>query len=430
MIRTLAKDLSDRVGSDVEVRGWVDASRNMAGGYRFVVVRDHTGTVQAVVDSKTVPDRIKKNDIITLSGELIADERARQGYEIQATGVQILASPEGPMPVGITERSTDQLGRVLDHRAVSLRNPKIRAIFELQGGIITAFSDYMRSQGFFQIWSPKIGPAGAEGGSDVFTLDYFGKPATLAQSPQLYKQIMVGSAERVFEVGFAYRAEPHDTSRHLNEYLSLDVEMGFIDGVNDLLDIEEGMLRYVVGVVADKYAHVFEMHDVDVPIIGDAIPRMSLAEMKDELQTRYGKSKDDGKDIDPEGERLAHQFVREEFGSDFVFLTGYPMSVRPFYTMPSATEAGGTESFDCLMRGLEITTGGQRIHDYHQMLSAMRGAGVNPDDFTGYLEAFKFGMPPHGGFGIGAERLTARFLDLDTVKEASLFPRTQNRYSP
>ncbi len=429
-MRTLAKDLEDKIGTEVDMSGWIDTRRNM-GGVSFYGLRDRTGNIQLVTennDAATIP-KLGKNDIVNISGRVVAQENARSGYEIQLTSAEVLSSPAETYPLSIKPTAQEGLNKHLDHRAVSLRNPKVRDAFVLQATLVKAFRDYMRTEGFTEIFTPKIGPKGAEGGSDVFKLQYFESEASLTQSPQIYKQIMVGSGlERVFEVGHAYRAEKHDTTRHLNEYLSLDAEMGFITSFHDILDVHEGLLRYMVSVVGEKHMDILDSYGTELLQLGDKIPRVPLDEMKEVLQSRFKKSKSDGKDIDPEGERLAHQYVKDEYGTDVVFLTHYPRDVRPFYTMPA--EDGTTESFDTLMRGLEITTGGQRIHDYQMMLNGMESAGVDTKDFTGYLEAFKYGMPPHGGFGIGAERLTARFLDVPNVRQASLFPRDRKRFSP
>jgi len=431
MSRILTQDLGTKYGQTVELQGYVDAVRKL-GGLKFLVLRDRTGTTQIIADNPEIDiSAVKKHDIVKLTGIVRQDERAPKGREVSIDSINVLSSPVGEYPIAVSPKSTEKLERQLEYRAVSLRNPKIRDVFVLQQTLVQAFRNYLISEDFTEIFTPKIGPKGAESGANVFKLDYFGNEACLAQSPQLYKQIMVGSGlERVFEVGHAYRAENHNTSRHLNEYLSLDIEMGFIDSFYDLLDVEEGLIRYMLGVIDEKHPDILEEYKVTLPTIGDKIPRITLNEMKDILASKYKKNKTDGKDIDPEGEKLAHRFVKEEFGSDFVFLTHYPEKVRPFYTMPSGKDDRLTESFDLLMNGLEITTGSQRIHNYNQLVENMEKSGINPSDFEGYLMAFKYGMPPHGGFGIGAERLTARFLNLPNIRQASLFPRDCNRYKP
>lgn len=425
--RTLVREVPEMIDQDVTIQGYVDNIRKL-GGIRFLVLRDRSGVVQAVLEDQGIS--VGKHDIVSLTGEVKKDERAVGGYELRTRGLDVISSPEGQLPVSIRPGSKVSLDVQLAHRPISLRNPATRDIFSFQQTLAEGFRNYLRSNDFVEIFTPKIVPAVAESGSKMFELDYFGSPALLTQSPQFYKQMMVGTGlERVFEVGHVYRAEDHDTPRHLNEYVSMDFEMGFIDSFKDVMDMHEGFFGFLNEWIQTQHGHLVERMGITLPSVG-SIPRIPLLEMKERIQSKYGKQFASGKDIDPEGERLASQIAKDEFGSDFVFLTHYPRGVRPFYTMPNSEDSNLTDSFDLLLKGLEITTGGQRIHDYNQLLENMKRFEINHDSCEGYVSAFKFGMPPHGGLGLGLERLTMQMLGLNNIREAALFPRDRKRYSP
>jgi len=428
-MRTLTKDVPNKIGEYVNVQGYVDSVRKL-GQIAFVQIRDRTGIIQTVVNDINSISGLKKHDVISLEGSIREESQSKSsGVEIALDNFKILSSPKDTYPVSMNPNTNEKIDHILNYRPVSLRNKKILDIFKVQQTIAQSFRDYLLMEGFTEIFTPKIVSQGAEGGATVFKLDYFGNTAFLAQSPQLYKQIMVASGfERVFEVGHCYRAEKHNTVRHLNEYVGLDLEMGFIDSFHDVMDLEENVLRYITNTVIEKHRSILEEYRVSMPAF-DKIPRIPLDEMKDILASKYGKKFTEEVDIDPEGEKLASKYAKEIYGSDLIFLTKYPISARPFYTMPSKDE-GLTESFDLLMNGLEITSGGQRIHDYDQLVDSMLRNKMDPKNFEGYLMAFKYGMPPHGGLGIGAERITARFLNLNSAREASLFPRDRGRYTP
>ena len=428
--RTLAKDVDNNRDQSINLKGYVEKIKRL-GGITFLNLRDRSGTAQVVVEDPQLLDDVKRFSIISLDGPVrdAPDSRDFES-EVYAKNVQVLSTPAEPYPIPTTPKSREKLEKVLQHRPISLRNPRIRDIFKVQQTISQAFRDYLLGQDFTEIFSPKIVPAVAESGSNQFKLDYFGSPAFLTQSPQFYKQMLVGSGfERVFEVGHVYRAEEHSTSRHLNEYVSMDLEMGFIDSFEDLMNIEEGLVRSIFERVSQAHPEILRDFGVEEVQFGNGIPRISLGEMKRIIAEKYGYNVE-GKDMDPEGERLASKYAKEEFGSDLVFLTHYPTTVRLFYTMPTKGDPSVTDSFDLILRGVEITTGGQRIHNYRQLLDSMKQFDVDPMGCEGYVSAFKYGMPPHGGMGIGLERLTARTLDLKNVKEASLFPRDRVRFSP
>ena len=269
---------------------------------------------------------------------------------------------------------------------------------------------------------------GAEGGTELFKIKYFEKTAYLAQSPQFYKQMMVGAGfERVFEVAHVYRAEEHNTSRHLNEYVSMDLEFGFIENEYDIMDLEEELIKYILNSVEGKGIKYLELLKAKLPKIHEDIPKIELKEAIKIIENKYNKKGLEG-DLDPEAEKLICKYAREELGCDFIFITNYPRKKRPMYTMPLGEE--GTRSFDLLFRGVEITSGGQRIHNYNMLISSMKEKGLNPNDYEGYIEIFKYGMPKHGGLGIGLERLTVQLLNLSNIREASLIPRDRTRITP
>ena len=317
---------------------------------------------------------------------------------------------------------------MLNNRVLSLRHEKINSIFKIQNLIVEGFKEFLRKEDFTEIFTPKLVAQGAEGGSDVFEVKYFENKAYLAQSPQFYKQMMVGAGfERVFEIGHVYRAEQHDTNRHLNEYISMDLEMGFIENEEELMDLEENLLKYILNKVAKEGEKYLKLINANIPNINVKIPIMKLSEAINILEKNYNK-KGLGGDLDPEGEKLICKYAKENLGCEFIFLTHYPRKKRPMYTMPCGEHE--THSFDLLFRGIEITTGGQRIHDYDMLIKNMEYKNLNPNNYESYTETFKYGMPAHGGLAIGLERITAKLLDLENVREATLITRDRHRLLP
>ena len=280
-----------------------------------------------------------------------------------------------------------------------------------------------------QIRTPKIGAKGAEGGSNVFKLDYFHRPAVLAQSPQFYKQMMVGVFDRVFETGPVFRAEKHNTKRHLNEYTSLDFEMGFIDSFQDIMAMETGFLQYTMELLKKDYKTELDMLDITLPKV-DEIPQVRFDEAKRLVAEKYNRQIRNPSDLEPEEEALIGRYFEEEYGADFVFVTHYPSKKRPFYAMDDPDDKTFTQSFDLLFKGLEVTTGGQRIHEYQMLLDKIEAKGMTTEGMDQYLDIFKHGMPPHGGLGIGLERLTMKLIGEDNVRETCLFPRDLSRLEP
>ena len=317
---------------------------------------------------------------------------------------------------------------MLNNRVLSLRHKKINAIFKVQNLIVNSFREFLNDEGFTEIHTPKIVKEGAEGGTEVFEVKYFENKAYLAQSPQFYKQMMVGAGfERVFEIGHAYRAEEHNTNRHLNEYVSMDLEIGFIENELDIMEIEEKLLKFILESLNNKGKEYLNLLQVELPVINGEIPKIKFKDAINILKENFNKKDLDG-DLDPEAEKLLCKYAKEKLNSDFIFLTNYPRKKRPMYTMPYGEEE--THSFDLLFKGIEITTGGQRIHDYEMLVENMKYKGLNPNNYESYLELFKYGMPKHGGLAIGLERITAKVLGLENVREATLITRDRKRLVP
>ena len=338
--------------------------------------------------------------------------------------------PKDSLPLTVSKwKLNTSLEAKLNYRSISLRNVRERAKFKIQEGIVRGFREFLYKEGFTEIHTPKIGAKGAEGGSNLFRLDYFHRPAVLEQSPQLYKQMMVGVFDRVFETGPVFRAEKHNTKRHLNEYTSLDFEMGYIDSFEDIMAMETGFLQYTMELLKKDYAKELKILDVTLPDVSK-IPAIRFDEAKQKVSEKYDRKIRNPYDLEPEEEHLIGQYAKEEWGSDFVFVTYYPSKKRPFYAMDDPQDEKFTLSFDLLFRGLEITTGGQRIHDYDMLMEKLEKRGMTEEGLETYLDTFKHGMPPHGGLGIGMERLTMQLLGEDNVRETTLFPRDLSRLTP
>ncbi len=427
------KNYEDKV---ISIKGYVHRIREMTG-FAFVIIRTASETIQCVYAPEFSDYRwdenLREEACVEILGKVVksVDAKGNERFEIQIHDIKILSLPAEQLPIVINKKQLDniQLSTVLDLRPVSMRNPKERAIFKLQEGIARGFREFLLQNGFTEIRSPKINYAGAEGGTNVFKLDYFGKQVYLAQSPQLYKQAMVGVFQRVFEIAPVFRAEHHDTSRHLNEYTSMDFEMGFINSFEDIMNMETGALKYIMNLLKTEYAEEVELLHANIPEI-DSIPAITFMEAKDIIMNKFKYKPTDMKDFDPSEEEMLGKYAKKEFNSDFIFITHYPSIKRPFYTMDDPANPEYTLSFDLLFRGLEITSGGQRVHDYNEQVEKMKKLGTNPEDFETYLMLHKYGAPPHGGLGIGLERLTMHLLGFKNVREATMFPRDINRVSP
>ncbi|MCI6125596.1 MAG: aspartate--tRNA(Asn) ligase [Enterocloster clostridioformis] len=419
-------------GKEIRMNGAVHTIRHM-GEVAFVILRKSRGLVQCVYEAGGTDFDIrdlKEESAVEVMGVVKAEERAPQGFEIRLKEIRVLSQPAEPLPLAVSKwKLNTSLETKLSLRPISLRNVRERAKFKIQEGIVRGFRDYLLSQGFTEIRTPKIVARGTEGGSNVFKLEYFNKKAELGQSPQFYKQTMVGVYDRVFEAAPVFRAEKHNTTRHLNEYTSLDFEMGYIDSFRDVMDMETGMLQYVMRLLEQEYKKELDMLGVTLPEVG-RIPAVRFDQAKELVSRKYDRKIRNPYDLEPEEELLIGRYFKEEYGSDFVFVTHYPSKKRPFYAMDDPEDPKFTLSFDLMFRGLEVTTGGQRIHDYREITDKMEKRGMDPEDIASYLMIFKYGMPPHGGLGIGLERLTMRLLDEQNVREASMFPRDVTRLEP
>jgi nondiscriminating aspartyl-tRNA synthetase len=438
-MRILAKDIPEaareRPGEEVRVSGWVHRIRDM-GGITFVVLRDRSGLVQLVFSEKPLDGEgngLTLESVISAAGLPTPNEKAPGGAELQVQSLEVLSRAIADLPYQVNgDIAKTGLETILDKRLLSVRSPKIRAIFNVQATIIEAFSAYLRSRDFTEIKTSKLVWGGTEGGTELFGVDYFDRKVYLAQSPQFYKETMVASGmERVFEVAPAYRAEKHDTPRHLNEYVSLDLEMGFIESELDLIDLERGLLTYIFEETARKNEADLALWNAAVPE-ADAVEKAPVIGYEEAVKIASEISAKAGGgrifDINPEAERFLCDWSLAEHKSDLVFINEFPRRYRPFYAYPS--DANRTMSFDALFRGLEITTGGRRQHSYEAFVEVLPRFGLKLENMQNYADLLRYGCPPHGGFAIGCERLTARILGLANVKEASLFPRDRKRVAP
>jgi nondiscriminating aspartyl-tRNA synthetase len=410
--------------------------RRDQGKMIFLEIRDMSGIVQAVVlpnhaEAKAVADKLRQEWVVTIHGLVnkrpeknIQAGKVNGDIELEVLGVEVL-SESAEMPF---DRDAEiNIDTYLDMLPLTLRTEKTKAVFKVQSAIINAFREALLKENFTEIQAPKLIGEDAEGGANSFDLEYFGHKAHLAQSPQFYKQIMVGVFEKVFAAGNVYRAEKHSTTRHLNEYTSLDAEMGFIKDHTDVMRLENKILRHIASVLKDTCAKEFELHGASLPEVPENIPSLKLREAQQIIKEKHGEDCTNEPDLEPQHERWLCEYAKEKYNSDFIFITHFPLSKRPMYTYGDPNDVGYANGFDLLFKGVEITTGGQRIHRYDDLVASIKNKGLDPEKFSFYLQAFKYGMPPHGGFGMGLERLTAKFLGLQNVKEATLFPRDINR---
>lgn len=441
MQRTLISKTPAKIGKQVKICGWVSVRRDH-GKIIFLDIRDRSGLVQTVFSLQEdqayqVAKEARSEFAVILEGKVKErlgkggeKKKGLGGVEIEAQKLEILSRTEEELPFDVSKKELDlNIQTLLDHRNLSLRHKKINDIFKVYSEILKSYAGTMRADGFLEIKTPKILSAASEGGANFFKIKYFKREAYLAQSPQFYKQAGVGAFERVFEIGSVFRAEPHFTTRHVNEYVGLDAEMGFIADFSDIMDQLERVMKKMIKDVRENCADILEEYGSGEILSTKDFPRLKLSEALEILKKEYGKETE-GFDIDPEGERLICKWAQKKYGSDFVFLTHYPVSGRPFYTMPDPRDSKVTVSFDLLFRGVEIATGGQRIHLYENLVESIQRHKLNPEDFKGYLSVFKLGMPPHGGWGMGSERIAQKILGLGSVKEAILFPRDVKRLAP
>ena len=434
MNRIYIKEIKNKIGEEVKLAGWVDVRRDH-GKLIFIDLRDMSGKAQMVAlpNHKEAHDnasKLRSEWVVEIIGkvnkrpEKMINKNEELGeVEVEITEVKILSEAEIPFE----KDAATNLDTHLDNLPLTLRTEKAKAVFKVQAEIVKAFREFLNQENFTEFQAPKLIGEDAEGGANSFDVTYFKHIAHLAQSPQLYKQIMVGVFEKVFAVGNVYRAEKHSTTRHLNEYTSLDMEMGFIQDHTDIMRMENRLLKFVMDALKESCGKEFEFLKATVPEVPENISAMKLREAQEIIKKETGEDCVKEPDLEPQHERWLCEYAQKQFGSDFIFITHFPMAKRPFYTHEDENDIGYAKGFDLLFRGVEITTGAQRIHKYAELVEALKQKGLNPDKFSFYLQAFKSGMPPHGGFGMGLERLTAKLLGLENVKEATLFPRDLNR---
>ncbi len=436
MKRILIKDLKDHIGEDVKVAGWVSAVRDH-GKVAFVVPRDRTGTVQAVASADyndtALPEsqKLREQWVVEIIGEVkerpekMKKDELNGELELGIKEVKVL-SEAAELPFDI-EADLNQ-DTYLDHLPLTLRRERARKTFALQATILKAFRQTLNENDFTEFQTPAIVGGDAEGGADVFKLEYFkDNIAYLASSPQLYKQMMTGVFERVFTTAKVFRAEKSATTRHLSEYTTIDFEMAFINDHRDVMDMLTKVIKGIVSAVEVEHKDTLRDFEVELPLVPDEIPFMKLSEAQEIIKAETGEDCIGEPDLEPSHEKFLCKYAKEKLSSDFIFITHYPVSKRPFYTYEDEEDKGFTKSFDLLFRGVEIVSGGQRVHNYNELVQKIKDKGLKPEAFEFYLQAFKYGLPPHGGIGMGLERLTEKFLDIGNVREASLFPRDMNR---
>jgi nondiscriminating aspartyl-tRNA synthetase len=431
--RTLTSDLAARAGERVRLAGWLHHQRRLAR-VSFLLVRDRAGIAQAVVEDPAARDALADvvaESVVEVTGTVVASEQAPGGFEVQGPEVVVLAPAHEVPPFELRRAEIPaQLPTLLDHAAVALRHPRRRAIAALAAASVHGFRDTLDGLGFTEIHTPKVVASATESGATVFPIDWFGRTAYLAQSPQFYKQTMVGVFERVYEVGPVFRAEPHDTARHLAEYVSLDAELGFVRDHRDVMAVLRDALAGMLAAVAARAPGAVDVVGLALPEVPAEIPAVDFAEGQRMVEAGTGEAVVGEPDLAPAHERWLGDWAGREHGSDFLYVVGYPMAKRPFYTHPDPERPGASRSFDLLFRGVELVTGGQRLHRYDDYLAALEAAGADPAPLAGYLEAFRHGMPPHGGFAIGLERWVSRLTGAANVREVTLFPRDLHRLTP
>jgi nondiscriminating aspartyl-tRNA synthetase len=435
MKRIRTTEAGAHVGEHVRVAGWLHTLRRL-GGVNFLILRDGWGILQAMTENEADLEPLRgaglgPETVIAVEGRVVSVAQAPGGIELHEPRVEVITPVAETLPVAINKREiTAGLPTLLDHAVVANRHPARRAIFRLAAGAMAGFRATLTGRGFTEIQTPKIVASATESGANVFQLDYFEQPAFLAQSPQFYKQIMVGVFERVFEVGPVFRAEPHDTSRHTNEYVSLDVEFGFIEDHFTVMSLLRDVMAGIFTTLGERYTAELELLNARLPNVPSHIPHIHFADAQELIFGRHGVDVRGEPDLSPQDERWLGEWAQEELGSAFLFVTGYPMRKRPFYTHPDPGRPEFSNSFDLLFRGTELVTGGQRLHRYADYLAALAAAQLSPEPFETYLEAFRYGMPPHGGFAIGLERLLMQLLGVPNLRLTTLFPRDMGRLTP
>lgn len=437
LTRTFIKDLSTKKGGEVLVKGWVNVRRDQ-GKMIFLDFRDMTGIIQGVILPASLAMEngkiLRQEYVVSVTAKV--NERPEKNkkvgilngdIELEILQIEILAEA-APLPFDMSLDGFNlELTTELDNRALTIRHPKIQAVFKIKETIIDSFREFMKANMFFEFQAPSITPATAEGGAEVFKINYFDKSAYLTQSPQLYKQIVMTAFERCFSVNKVFRAEPSATTRHITEIVSLDAEMAFIDSWLDVRDMAEDTIKFIIKNVIEKNSEHLKILNIELPTMIDKTPTMSMAEAHEKILSVYGRDNRGDKDLSTQDEVDICEIIKKETGSDFVFVYGYPTRKKPFYVFPSEENSEFNEGVDMLCRGRELMSGGRRINKYDQLTKHVELWGMDPKTISMFLQAFKYGVPPEGGFAFGAERLVQQFLKLDNIRQATMFPRDMHR---
>jgi nondiscriminating aspartyl-tRNA synthetase len=441
MERTLVRDAKEKVGKCINLRGFVQTVRNQKA-VQFIILRDHTGLIQVVAErseanlslNETIA-QLTRESAIQVTGVVVSNPSVKLGQlELQLQTLTVDSLSDATLPIDLFGRTETDADKRLDWRFLDLRQPENQSIFRIQTTVEMAMREFWVSNGFVEIHTPKIMGSPSEGGAELFTLEYFGRTASLAQSPQFYKQMaMAAGLDRVFEIGPAFRADPSFTPRHSTEFTSVDMEMSWIESHHDIMDFEEAWLCHVLKTVKEKHGdEIVKTFHVDVTIPSRPFPRVTMDQAQTILKEQGYTPPADTKpgDIDPPGERLLCEYAKEKFGHEFIFVTDYPAAVRPFYHMRKEGEPSLTKSFDLLWKWMEITTGAQREHRYDVLVRQATEKGISLESIQFYLDFFKFGCPPHGGFGFGLARLLAAMLNQRSIREVVFLHRGPNRLIP
>jgi nondiscriminating aspartyl-tRNA synthetase len=419
-------------GKEVRIGGWIEDIRDL-GGISFYIVRDGYGAVQVTVVGKSAPAQVtaalsdvQRESVVEVRGKVRKSEKARRGFELIPDEVTVLSAADAPLPLGVVDRVGTETETRFDNRFLDLRKEERSAIFRVRGEMSYRMREKLREMRFVEVFTPKVVSEGAEGGATLFKVDYFGKRAFLAQSPQLYKQILMSTGlNRVYEIAPAYRAELSDTTRHTSEFISFDAEIAFIDGLEDVLNTLQELMVYTLSRTAELIRERFPSHFApEIP--RTPFPRLTYSECIDMLSSEHKEIRE-GEDLDTESEKLIGGIMKEK-GYSMYFITMYPASIKPFYVMEDGK--GMSFSFDLEYDGTEMASGGQREHRYDRLVSRMKEKNLDSRAFDFYLNAFRYGMPPHGGWGLGFDRLVSSYLRLGNIREAILFPRDRNRLAP
>lgn len=436
MERVLSSKLKKHIGKKVKIAGWLHKRREL-GGLTFILLRDRHGLIQILVGKEELKklEGLQIGTILTIVGKVVADQRAQGGVEIHEPEITVEVPVKFVSPIEIDkpiDHSPENLDTLFDNKIVNMRNVTERGIWKIQTGVGDATREYLKSQDFTEFHSPKILAEATEGGAEVFKLDYFGKLATLAQSAQFYKQIMVGSLERVFEFGATYRAEPSMTTRHMTEFVTIDAEMGFITGLSDVTELLSNLINYVCKKVWEKYESELTALGAIKPALVGKFPEIPMKDLHELYFKQIGEDTRKEKDPMPAEERWSSEYANKKWKSEAIFITEFPASSMKFYHFQSERSPEVAQRADLIFRGVEIATVSQREHRYQKLVDQLKAIGGDPEHpgFKYFLQAFKYGMPPHGGFGLGLERLTQKIIGLRNVKEATLFPRDTNRLAP